>query len=312
MLKKTLPMVLALIVLSTGVFAYDFWGITMGTEVYGGGPQLTFSGAAGNAQFVVGSYNYTRVDSTWYGPFPAASPGLGYNNIHRSFDAMGLFVRPEANALKFMVITGMPQTGANAAVAGYGTRIFGPGDLKLDIGGHTYGVGFRLDNLLWAVDPNTTSAYFKIYKATGGADSIYARDAGTLGRVELDPRWDHVDHYGMAAYDEAGYAFYVRNSGTQAGTASVTFADTGLMLGTGHVYAYEATVPWDVLGIGAGDYAFRASWRPDCGNDLLAANFSGVRPPQPPVPPSVPEPMSVLLALSGFGGIAIAKRRYGV
>jgi len=300
--KKVLLLTLAFALIPVGAFAYDFWGITMGTTVYQGAPQLTFSGvAASGAQYAVGSYSWTQVDSIWYGPNAAASPGLGYNNIHRNFDAMGLFFLPQADVAKFMIITGMPQTGVDAAIAGYGNRIFGPGDLKLDISGNTYGVGLRLSNLLWAVDPGTTSPYFKIYKAEGGVDSIYARDAGTLGRVELNPRWDHVDHPGMPDNDPRGYAFFVSGSGNLVGSASVSHADTGLTLDTGRVYVYEASVPWSAIGINSGTFQMRASWRPDCGNDMIVGNFSGSRP-------VIPEPMSLLLAIGGFSALAVARR----
>lgn len=306
MVKKVLSIIFALSLLSTGAFAYDLWGITMGTQVYDGAPQLTFNGvAASGAQYAVGSYKWTWVDSAWIGPNAPASPGLGYNDVHRSFDAMGLFFKADAEAARFAVLTGMPQTGTTAASAGYGTRVFGPGDLKIDIGASTYGVGLRLDNLLWAVDPATTSPYFKIYKAEGGVDSIYARDAGTLGRVELNPRWDHVDHYGLAANDPAGYAFYVKDTGSLAGSATVAFGDTGLTLGTGHVYVYEAVIPWATLGIDPGAFEMTASWRPDCGNDMVVGHFSGTTPPNPP---DIPEPMSLLLALGGLSSIAAVRR----
>jgi hypothetical protein len=302
MLKKILPLTLLFTLIPVGAFAYDFWGITMGTTIYQGAPQLTFSGvAASGVQYAVGSYSWTLVDSTWYGPHAAASPGLGYNGIHRNFDAMGLFFKPQADVAKFMIITGMPQTGVDAAIAGYGNRKFGPGDLKLDIAGKTYGVGFRLSNLLWAVDPNTTSPYFKIYKAEGGVDSIYARDVGTLGRVELNPRWARVDHHSMPAYDPRGYAFFVSGTGSLVGSASVSHADTGLTLGTGRVYAYEASVPWSAIGIHSGAFQITASWRPDCGNDMIVGNFCGNRP-------VIPEPMSILLAISGFSTLAVARR----
>ncbi len=307
-MKNVLLLILAFALTPVGAFAYDFWGITIGTTVHNGAPQLTFSGvAASGAQYVVGSYNWTLVDSVWYGPHAAASPGLGYNNIHRNFDAMGLFFLPQVDVAKFMIVTGMPQTGVDAASAGYGNRLFGPGDLKLDVSGNTYGIGLRLSNLLWAVDPNTTSPYFKIYKAEGGADSIYARDVGTLGRVELNPRWDHVDHYNMPACDPRGYAFFVSGSGTLVGSASVSYADTGLMLDTGRIYVYEASVPWSTIGINHGLFSLTASWRPDCGNDMIVGNFCGTRPEVPPSP-AIPEPMSILLAISGFSTLAFTRR----
>lgn len=304
--RTTLAVVLVtLTLLSSSAFAYDFWGITLGTEYYSGASQLTFSGVGDSgAQYVVGGYKYTKVDSTWLGQFAAASPGASYA-CHRTFDAMGLFFKAEADFARFMIITGMPQTGATAADAGYGSRQFGPGDLKIDSGGNTYGVGLRLSNLLWAVDPNTSSVHYKIYQATGGVDSIFARDNGTLGDIELNPRWAHVDHYTMPANDERGFAFYVSGSGLPIGSADVAFTNTGVTLGSSAVYAYEAVVPWAALGINPGSFEFKASWRPDCGNDFLGAVFTGTRPETP----DVPEPCSIVLAITGLAGLTAARRR---
>ncbi len=301
--------IIALMSISVNAFAYNFWGITMGTATYNGGTHLTFNGLANtNIQFAVGSYKYTKVDSTWYGAFPAASPGANYA-LHRKCDAQGIFFRPTDYAAEFVVITGMPQDGITAPECGYGTqREFGPGDLKIDIKENgvytkTYGVGFRLDNLVWAVDPNTTKAEFKIHKATGGVDSIYARDAGTLGRVELNPSWSHVDHASMPAYDERGYAFFKKDSGTLVGNVNVTVEDTGVSLDGTNSWAYKVSVPWDYLGINVGDgFNMRISWRPDCGNDLISTCIFGSRT-------NVPEPGSVVALISGLVGLMSSGKR---
>lgn len=297
-----LTVLLAMAFASTSACAYDFWGVTMGTQSYMSGTQLTFDGLSStNIQYVVGGYKYTRVDSTWYGPFDAASPGAGYA-VSRKVDAQALFFMPDAGGVKIMVITGTPQTGIVAPECGYENRLFGPGDLKIDVGGHTFGVGLRLDDLLWAVNPATSNASFKIYKATGGTDSIYARDDGTLGRVEEDPRWDHVDHTNLAAYDDDAYAFFVKGSGSLVGSADVIYhQNTGVSISGVPVYAYEITVPWATLGLDPNNYSFTASWRPDCGNDLIMGSFSGQS--------SVPEPGSIIAILTGIIGMAGYRRR---
>lgn len=298
---KITAITLMLALMSAGAFAYDFWGVTVGAESYAGSTQLTFDGLAGtDIQYAVGGYKYTRVDSTWYGPFPAASPGSSYS-VHRKVDAQGLFFMPDQDGLKFVIITGMPQTGITAPECGYGARAFGPGDLKIDVGGNTYGIGFRLDNLYWAADPNTNNSKFTIHGATGGTESIYARDAGTLGRVELNPRWAHVDHPELLPGVEDGYAFYLKGSGTLAGNATISVANTGLSLSGASVYAYEVSVPWATLGLNQHNFSFRASWRPDCGNDIVAACFRGEY--------SVPEPGGILAILTGLIGLVGARRR---
>lgn len=281
--------------------AYQFWGITAGTELYEGSPQLTFSGVAGaRVSWAVGGYKYTRVDSTWYGAFEAAAPGAEFLASRRS-DAQGLFFRADADAARFVIITGSNQNGSPAPECGTGTRLFGPGDLKIDAGGHTYGVGLRLNDLLWAVDPFTTNPEFIIHTAGGGTESIYARDAGTLGRVERDPRWARVGHSTLPASSDKASAFYLRNSGIYEGGAVVSFADTGLYLAGARVYAYEVAVPWSTLGLDPAGYSFTASWRPDCGNDLisLAVEGSGV----------VPEPASLVTLLLAAAGIPLLGRR---
>lgn len=287
-----------------GAHAYDFWGVSVGTATFEGSTQLTFNGLEGSgAQYVVGGYKYTRVDGTWYGPFPAATPGEGYLASRRS-DAQGLFFKPDANAARFTIITGSSQNGAPAPECGYETRLFGPGDLKIDVGGNTFGIGMRLDNLLWAADPNATQPHLKIYKAGGGIDSIYARDAGTLGDIELNPRWDRVGNQDLPAGNDMASAFFVSGSGANVGSASVDFEYTGIFMNGARVYAYEVAVPWGVLGIDPANCNFRASWRPDCGNDILSANFSSHLMGAP-----VPEPGSAISLLGGLLALAASRKR---
>jgi hypothetical protein len=294
----------ALVVAGQAAQAFDFWGITVGSQTYDSSSQLTFSGVAeSGASYVVGGYKYTQVDQTWYGPFDPASPGAGFLASRRS-DAQGLFFKADQDSAKFMIITGACQNGMPATECGTGTRLFGPGDLKIDVGGQTYGIGMRLSNLLWAVDPQTTNRQYLLYSANGGTESIYARDAGTLGDVELDPRWAHAGNSAVPAGSDLASAFFVSGTGQSVGSASVSFANTGIRLDGAQVYAYEVTVPWSVLGMSAGNYDFTASWRPDCGNDLITGDFalkSGFAP--------VPEPGSVVTVLGGvLGALAYRKR----
>jgi len=306
-IRSSLLVIAAIAVLSSSALATTPWGITVGTATYDGSQQLTFSGVTADIQYSVGSYKWTKVNSTWYGANAAASPGASYA-LHREFDAMGLFFRADESAAHFLVFTGMPEAGVTASSIGYGNRVLGPGDLKIDTGGNTYGVGLRLDNLLWAINENETNPAYKIYNAaTGAVMDIHSQDAGTRGEVELNPTWGHVDNYNLAAGSDYGYAFYVDGSGAQTGTNTVAFADTGVSLSGYHVYSYDVSVPWSAIGSDYSEFEMTASWRPDCGNDLITGSFSGSggTPNEPPVP----EASTMMLAISGLGAVAGLRKR---
>ena len=310
MMKRLFTFASALAVcalLGTAALGYDFWGVTLGVQTYQGSEQLAFDGvAASNLRYVVGGYKYTKVDSDWLGPFPAASPGEGFLASRRS-DAQALFFKPDSDAARFMIITGAAQYGLPAPEMGTGGRLFGPGDLMIQVGEATYGIGLRLSGLAWALHPSTTNPEFLIWH-NGEVDDIHARDLGTLGNVELNPRWDRVGHAALPADSEMAPAFYVSGSGTLVGSAAVSFADTGLVLSGARVFAYEVAVPWNVLGLNAASYSFTASWRPDCGNDLLKADFTA-QPSVQIAPVPVPEPSAAIGTLSGIVGLIAAYRK---
>lgn len=302
MIRTAAIVALALICICTGALGYSFWGITLGTDTYQNMNQLTFNGVgASGAQYSVGGYKYTGVDGAWYGPYSAAEPGEGYA-VHRQMDAQAMFFTADSNSAHFVIISGVPQTGVAAPECGYGSRLFGPGDLHLVANQTDYGVGIRLSNLLWAEDPNTTNSYYQIHTAEGGVDNIHASDAGTMGSVERDPRWDHVDNPGLPANSEQAHAFFVKGSGTQTGNASVSYEDTGALLYGAKVYAYKVDVPWTALGLTAKQYEIRATWGPTCGNDLIAGNFTGSHP-------GVPEPASILAFSAGLIGLLAYRKR---
>lgn len=307
MFKRTIGLfvLVLLCVLAAGsAFGYEFWGVTIGTASYNGSTHLTFDGLKDSElQYVVGGYKYTRVDSTWYGPFTAAAPGEGFLASRKS-DAQGLFFKADSDAARFVIVAGTPQTGYAAPECGTGSRIFGPGDLKIDVGGNTFGVGLRLGGLLWAVDPYTTNPEHKIYTAGGGIDSIFARDAGTLGSIELNPRWARVGHSRLNSNSDQAYAFFVSGSGVAVGSASVSVANTGINLYGAGVYVYEVGVPWSVLGLSPNNYAFRVSWRPDCGNDILSADFAGSSGLT-----AVPEPSSAAALIGGLAVLLGSRKR---
>ena len=307
MIKRLVTILVIILVgasIGTGASAYGFWGIGLGVDTYEASDQLSFSGVAqSGAQYVVGGYKYTCVDGTWLGPFPAAAPGEEYLASRRS-DAQGLFFKADADAARFVVITGADQNGRPAPEVGTGTRLFGPGDLKIDIGGQTYGVGLRQSNLLWAVDPLTTNPEFQIWH-NGEIDDINARDAGTLGRVELNPWWDRAGHSALPSDSDMTSAFYVSGSGTLVGSATVDFSYTGLSLYGAKVCAYEIAVPWTALGIDPKSFQMDVSWRPDCGNDILSATFStGLSDVS-----AVPEPSSLASVMGGVAGLLAVRRR---
>jgi hypothetical protein len=308
MLKRTIGLFALVLLCVSAVgsaFGYEFWGVTIGTASYDGSTHLTFDGLQDSGlQYVVGGYKYTRVDSTWYGPFAAAAPGEGFLASRKS-DAQGLFFKADSDAARFAIVAGTPQTGYAAPECGTGSRIFGPGDLKIDVGDSTFGIGLRLGGLLWVIDPYTTNPEHLIYTAGGGVDNIFARDAGTLGTIELNPRWARVGHSRLNSNSDQAYAFFVSGSGIAVGSASVSVVNTGINLYGASVYVYEVSVPWSVLGQSPNNYAFHASWRPDCGNDILSADFadsSGLS--------AVPEPSSAAALIGGLAALAGSLKRY--
>lgn len=307
-MRKNLTLcILIAAMLSSGVvaFGYDFWGVNVGTASYDGMTHLTFSGLSGSGiQYVVGGYKYTQVDSQWLGPFAAAAPGEGYLASRKS-DAQGLFFKPTTDAAQFMVITGSSQAGAPAPEVGTGTRLFGPGDLKIDLRDATYGVGMRASGLTWAVDPYTTNPEYLLHQAEGGTANIYSRDTGTAGTVEMDPRWARAGHSTVQPGSDLAYAFFIGGSGTQTGSAEVTFQPTEIHLYGSRVYAYEISVPWAAIGLDPRNYSFRVSWRPDCGNDILSADFGSAYM----MAPVVPEPGTSAGLLGGMAALAALRRR---
>ena len=305
MIKRVLVgVIISLLALSGSAFAYDFWGIHTGTATYGGGTQLTFDGAgASGTQYVVGGWKYTRVDSQWEGPFAAPIPGEGWLASRRS-DAMGLFFKPDANAARFMVITTSSQTGQGAPELGYDKRMFGIGDLKIDTAAGTYGVGMRISDLLWAENPAATQSQYQIYMASGGTGSMNARDAGTLGTVAFDPTWARVGNQSLPNGSDHASAFFVSGTGSNVGSATVSFNDTGIAYNGAHVYAYEVAVPWAALGLNPSNNSFTASWRPDCGNDLITGDFSMMTMAAP-----VPEPCTMITLAGGLLGLLATRKR---
>ncbi|MCL5103352.1 MAG: PEP-CTERM sorting domain-containing protein [Armatimonadetes bacterium] len=305
MIKRVLVgIIISLLAASGGAYAYDFWGIHVGTASYGGATQLTFDGAGtSGTQYVVGGWKYTRVDSTWEGPFAAPIPGEGWLASRRS-DAQGLFFKPDADAARLVVITTSSQNGQGAPELGYDKRLFSIGDLKIDTAAGTYGVGMRISDLLWAEDPTATQPQYQIYLASGGTGNIDARDAGTLGTVALNPTWARVGNQNLPIGSDHASAFFIKGTGSEVGSASVSFADTGIAYNGARVFAYEVAVPWTTLGLDPSNNSFTASWRPDCGNDLITGDFSSVM-----TTASVPEPSTIITLAGGLLGLLAGRKR---
>ena len=297
---------LAVLSLSISAFSYDFWGITVGSASHKGITNTTFDGVADSgASYVVGGWKYTRVDGTWSEASVAPSPGEGYLASRKS-DAQAIFFKPGMTTADFVIIATSSQTGQGAPELGYDKRLFGPGDLRIDVGSMTLGVGLRLDDLLWAENPSATQSQYQIYGVDNKKMDIHSRDAGTMGDVELNPTWGRVGNQGMTLGSDRASAFFVSGSGTYAGSATISFDYTGISYNGAKVFAYTVSVPWELLGQDASNYSFSASWRPDCGNDVLGANFQGssILGTAP-----VPEPGSLVALSSGIIGLIGAMRR---
>ena len=184
-------------------------------------------------------------------------------------------------------------------------RLFGPGDLMIDVGGNTYGVGLRLSDLAWAIDPATTNPEHLIYYADGSIASIHARDAGTLADIELNPTWARAGHSALPMGSDMAPAFFVSGSGNQVGSANVTYQDTGIVMYGAGIYAYEVDVPWTALLADPDNFDIVVSYRPDCGNDIIKVDLSSNFGPD-----AVPEPGSWVVVLSGLAGLgALGKRK---
>lgn len=304
-LSATLTLI-ALMSLGTCAFAYDFWGISVGKASYKGYTCTTFDGVGkSGAQYVVGGWKYTRVDGNWSNASAAPAPGEGFLASRKS-DAQGIFFKPCVTTADFVIIATSSQTGQGAPELGYDKRMFGPGDLRIDIGSMTIGVGLRLDDLLWAQNPSARQAQYQIYGVDNKVLNMHSRDAGTLGDVELNPTWGRVGNQSLAAGNIRNSAFFVSGSGRSIGNADVDCAYTGVTYNGAKVFAYKVSVPWEMLGQSAKNYSFAASWRPDCGNDVLGANFYGssLLSTAP-----VPEPGSIVALTSGLIGLIGSKKR---
>ena len=115
--------------------------------------------------------------------------------------------------------------------------------------------------------------------------------------------WGRVGNQDLAATSDQRYAFFVGGTGQSVGSATVSFADTGLSMNGARVYAYEVSVPWTTLGLTDGS-SFTASWRPDCGNDVISSEFNRNLAAAP-----VPEPASIVTMVGGLIALVMKKRK---
>jgi hypothetical protein len=294
---------LAAVLLATALPAalgstFTFWGIEMGQENHIGPGQLSFTGVGDPIQFVVAGTSYTSVNGTWFGPFDPPSPGFDYDE-YPAFDTQAVFFYSDPDSAHFALIGGMDPGGVTFADGGYGDREFGPGDLYLAIEGVKYGIGLRSGGLYWV---NGDHVQMRIYRAdTGEAAPPDVRTAGTIGDVERDPVWYHVDHAGLAPCDPEAYAFFRSGSGALAGHATVDIRGTGVHFGAYESYLYEVSIPWTALGYASRplDTSLGFHWAPDCGNDIIMGTMAT----------PVPEPAAVQMAgiLLGICGLGLAR-----
>ena len=165
-----------------------------------------------------------------------------------------------------------------------------PGDLRLILGGTTYGI--RISNLQ-ANGP-----------APPGGPLVDPARSGALGSAWLEPDWHGVIPGGMAS----GAPTYF-TGGTLVGQASGFFYDEVAAYeetkgtSTTSTYVIEMVVPTSLFAAWAGDDV-AARWTMTCGNDVIELADEI----QPEFLPPVPEPSClVLFSLAGAG--ALIRRR---
>ena len=291
----------------SNAFAFEFWdgAININTAEHPDTLKqyLSFTTTGSdNSWYQVGCYPYAQVNGVWTSAV-AADPGPDYGDLHLKTDAMAMFFDYDSSQAKFLIIAGIPPSGITAS-QWYGGREFGPGDLKLDIGGNIYGIGMRDGGLHWAEDHSPDASYLDIHEAESGAvaQDQHVRDASNIGQIKLNPDWYHVDNPDVFGIDKS-YAFFDATSGiSNDGTATINVEPMNVQIGDYPmcIYAYEVIVPWASIGvINGAEISFTASWRPDCGNDIINKEFSV----------ELPEPCSLIAILTGLIGLIGLRRR---
>ena len=296
----TVIIVAAMVLAVSNAFAYEFWDGAISIDSVSNNQYLNVTTAGSDdSWYEVASYPHAVVNGVTVNADPA-TPGTGYGNLHLHTDAMAMFFKYDSSKATFLMISGMPRAGVEAR-QWYGERKFGPGDLKIDVNGLTYGIGMRDGGLRWDMYDAPHQA---IHEAASGAiaQNQSVRDTGNMGQIKLNPDWYHVDNPSVFGVDKA-YAFFDAASGTSAGAAEVNIWETDILLGEDpnpiSLYAYEVVVPWSTIGFATGDISLTASWRTDCGNDIIKKTFIA----------ELPEPGSLIAILTGLIGFIGYKRR---
>lgn len=214
---------------------------------------------------------------------------LGPNQGGQNYDAEFLGAALQGTTLYLAIVTGQrPDNGAQK---------YGPGDIRLTIGGIDYGVevgGGAGGGAGGAIAEGATGSTYTLNGSgwtTGHADAAAAQTAGSV--------WLGADWIDDPIAPATPVQMEVNGSSTQVGTADYVYTRNSV---TSQHAIIEMALDISGLLDEDGETNIGIHWSPSCGNDVVQAFFTASSE-------TIPEPGSALVWLAGFGVAAGVRYR---
>jgi len=217
------------------------------------------------------------------------------------YDVEAMYFGSDASNLYIAVITSFGPPGGYQE-SRLDNKLVVTGDLALDLGlNGAYGDGFHYD---YGININQEKRQSGKDATSGGSavgQDVYrtANSDWYLGNPSVAATTSHLSNF------DPNYKGF---SGALLGEAKVNYYEYlfagGKLENGAATYVIEATIPRSLLVGLAPDGSIGVSWMPGCANDVGQARFT-VTPQTNPVP----EPGTATLALLGFAGMALLRRR---